>query len=433
MHLVLVLALCAGVASAQNRDGFPCDDDEFVDAAWRGGDGEPNDVSCRSCWRHCTAGQYCRRRGGCTDCDIGWYDSDGDVTQPCQACPAGRTTSIKAAQTADDCDVDVNDGDGWAPERKSTVIMCVFGGIGAVITVIGAVYKVVNRLYPDIAATICKAPQGSHEPVPTEDARKDIEEPASPAARGSEAAAGAARAEERPPSSTLVMTTSHGKPMQVSPRSSSSFDLVFSNKTASDAYCLEMCTQLTRRGLKVWQQQNNIPKDSDNWFKEWFPSANASTKIVCFLTPAYLKSESCMKEFTVAEGLGKLLVVACEPMEALRAVDPSVYPDASNALAYLLGGGQVIFHDRDDVAEEIMKFVPSKGTELQQDTVVFDEAVPEPEPEALFAQQNLVATTADGKDEPREKVRRTAVLLSSHCGDSSLDLALASSLGDRVG
>ena len=58
-------------------------------------------------------------------------------------------------------------------------------------------------------------------------------------------------------------------------------------------------------------------------------------------------------------------------------------------------------------------------------------AVPEPEPEfAPFAQQ---AATADGKDEPREKVRRTAVLLSSHCGDSSLDLALASSLGDRVG
>ena len=73
MHLVLVLALCAGVASAQNRDGFPCDDDEFVDAAWRGGDGEPNDVSCRSCWRHCTAGQYCRKRGGCTD----WRRSRG--------------------------------------------------------------------------------------------------------------------------------------------------------------------------------------------------------------------------------------------------------------------------------------------------------------------------------------------------------------------
>ena len=423
MHLALVLALCAGVASAGFR-GFPCDDGDFVDAAWchESGESEPN---CRSCWAdgHCKWGQECHRCGGCTDCAIGRYDSDGDPTEPCHACPAGKTTSSGAAKTADAC-VEVNGG--WAPERETTVIMCVFGVITAIITV-------VKCLYPDIAATICKVPQGSHEPVPTEDARKDIEEPASPAARGSEPAAGAARAEERPPSSTLVMTTSHGKPMQVSPRPSSSFDLVFSNKTASDAYCLEMCTQLTRRGLKVWQQQNNIPKDSDNWFKEWYPSANASTKIVCFLTSAYLKSESCMKEFTVAEGMGKLLVVACEPMEALRAVDPAAYPDASNALAYLLRGGQVIFHDRDDVAEEIMKFVPSKGTELQQDTVVFDEAVPEPEPEALFAQQNLVATTADGKDEPREKVRRTAVLLSSHCGDSSLDLALASSLGDRVG
>ena len=37
-------------------------------------------------------------------------------------------------------------------------------------------------------------------------------------------------------------------------------------------------------------------------------------------------------------------VVACEPIANIMAVDPSAYPHASNALAYLDGGGQVIFH-----------------------------------------------------------------------------------------
>ena len=70
--------------------------------------------------------------------------------------------------------------------------------------------------------------------------------------------------------------------------------------------------------LQVWQQKKNIPKDSDNWFAEWYPSANASIKIVCFLTVAYLKSIYCMKEFRVAQAMDKLLVVVCEPMQAIR-------------------------------------------------------------------------------------------------------------------
>ena len=110
--------------------------------------------------------------------------------------------------------------------------------------------------------------------------------------------------------------------------------------------------------LQVWQQKKNIPKDSDNWFAEWYPSANASIKIVCFLTVAYLKSIYCMKEFRVAQAMDKLLVVVCEPIQAIRAVDPAAYPHASDALAYLLGGGQVIFHDSDDVVSEIMRFIP---------------------------------------------------------------------------
>ena len=154
------------------------------------------------------------------------------------------------------------------------------------------------------------------------------------------------------PESTIE---SHGVSVQVM-GSSDTFDFVFSNRTASDALCLSIRGQLTARGLHVWQQKTNIPKDSDNWFNEWFPSAVKSRKIVCFLTVAYLKSPYCMKEFGIALSSHKLLVVACEPLAHINAVDPSTYPHASNALAYLMGGGQVIFHDTEDVVAEILKF-----------------------------------------------------------------------------
>ena len=77
-------------------------------------------------------------------------------------------------------------------------------------------------------------------------------------------------------------------------------------------------------------------------FNEWYPSAAKSIKIVCFLTAAYLKSPYCMKEFGIAQAMDKLLVVACEPIRDITAVDPSKYPHASTALAYLLGGGGLI-------------------------------------------------------------------------------------------
>ena len=72
-----------------------------------------------------------------------------------------------------------------------------------------------------------------------------------------------------------------------------------------------------------------------------------------------------MKEFGIAQAMDKLLVVACEPIRDITAVDPSKYPHASNALAYLLGGGQVIFHDKDDVVAEIMKFIPRQAAAAQ--------------------------------------------------------------------
>ena len=75
---------------------------------------------------------------------------------------------------------------------------------------------------------------------------------------------------------------------------SDSYDLVFSNKTAWDSLCLDVRAQLAASGVRVWQQQTNIPKDSDNWFSEWYPSAVKSRKIVCFISADYLRSPYCM-------------------------------------------------------------------------------------------------------------------------------------------
>eukprot|EP01047_Picozoa_sp_COSAG01_P059151 COSAG01_NODE_7066_length_3369_cov_5.472171_1_plen_357_part_00 len=160
-------------------------------------------------------------------------------------------------------------------------------------------------------------------------------------------------------------------------RSDESFHFVFSNRTHSDPYAVSLHTELTKRGLRVWQQRMNIPKDSDNWFSEWYPTAAQARKIICFLTAAYMKSPFCMKEWRVAESKHKLLVVVLEPMEQLRGVNPAEYPHASNALAYLDGGGQVIFHDTDDVVLEILKFTDS-GAELMPGLAMADECEPEP-------------------------------------------------------
>jgi hypothetical protein len=162
--------------------------------------------------------------------------------------------------------------------------------------------------------------------------------------------------------SPRLMTSSsdetHGKPIgpTLSP-SRFDFDLVFSNKTASDSLCLEVRQPMEQSGKRVWQQKTNIPKDSENWFSEWYPSAVKAQAIVCFISADYLKSPYCMKEWRVAESKNKLLVVACEPLPQIREVNPSEYPHASNALAYLDGGGQVIFHGQDDTVAEILKVI----------------------------------------------------------------------------
>eukprot|EP01044_Picomonas_judraskeda_P013760 COSAG03_NODE_2112_length_3114_cov_152.687231_1_plen_779_part_00 len=135
------------------------------------------------------------------------------------------------------------------------------------------------------------------------------------------------------PSVPAAATESHGRVVEQS-SDNFEFDFVFSNKTASDALCLTVRKRLIAHNLRVWQQKTNIPKDSENWFKEWYPSAISSKKIVCFVTTDYTKSEFCMKEFVVAQANRKLLVVACEPLSVIRQVDARQHPAASDFLAY---------------------------------------------------------------------------------------------------
>ena len=59
----------------------------------------------------------------------------------------------------------------------------------------------------------------------------------------------------------------------------------------------------------------------------------------------------------LAVSTDKLLVVACEPVAQILSVDVGAYPHCSNAHAYLVRGGQVIFHGQDDVVAEIRKFL----------------------------------------------------------------------------
>eukprot|EP01046_Picozoa_sp_COSAG06_P018017 COSAG06_NODE_1240_length_10123_cov_19.440343_3_plen_248_part_00 len=99
-----------------------------------------------------------------------------------------------------------------------------------------------------------------------------------------------------------------GARVAVSPAEEFHFHLVFSNKTESDTYCISVWQSLTARRVAVWQQKKNIPKDSDNWFNEWYPAAEVSIKIVCFLTAAYLKSPYCMKEFGRCQRSGRCIV-----------------------------------------------------------------------------------------------------------------------------
>ena len=115
-----------------------------------------------------------------------------------------------------------------------------------------------------------------------------------------------------------------------------------------------------------------------------------AVKVVCFVSAAYLKSPYCMKEIRVAQGMDKLLIVACEPVQAIRAVDPTAYPHASDALGYLMGGGQVIFHDMDDVEAEIMKFIAADAATSGMQ--------PEPEPQPVLSPALAPAATGAAAD-----------------------------------
>ena len=76
------------------------------------------------------------------------------------------------------------------------------------------------------------------------------------------------------------------------------FHFVFSNKTQHDGLCLAVREQLVAVGVSVWQQQKNIPKDSVNWFNEWYPNAIQAVKIVCFISAEYLRSPYCTPSYS---------------------------------------------------------------------------------------------------------------------------------------
>ena len=59
------------------------------------------------------------------------------------------------------------------------------------------------------------------------------------------------------------------------------FHFVFSNKTKHDDICLAVRAALVERGLNIWQHATNIPRDSDNWFKEWFPREDVVSDVEC--------------------------------------------------------------------------------------------------------------------------------------------------------
>jgi hypothetical protein len=198
-------------------------------------------------------------------------------------------------------------------------------------------------------------------------------------------------------------TESHGRPVEKYRVAADQefFHLVVSNKTENDQRVLAIRTELIRRaGLSIWQQTTNIPKDSENWFNEWYPSASKAIKIPCFLTVMYLKSPYCMKEFGIALAKGKLLAIALEPLSDICAVDPSEFPYASNALAYLEGGGQVIFDGRDDTVAEILKFTP----EVQRLPAPSTLGSPPPGKGPPRAQPTPPPETAGDDDDEREPI-----------------------------
>ena len=75
---------------------------------------------------------------------------------------------------------------------------------------------------------------------------------------------------------------------------------------------------------------------------EWMQATRHASKIVCVLTQSSLSSARCMKEFRTARAVGKLVAVACEPLERLCAVDVGASPHARDAIEYLAAGGEVL-------------------------------------------------------------------------------------------
>ena len=72
--------------------GFPCRDDEFVQANWTLREEQSQTAECRSCYT-CSRGEECLQRGGCMECQAGHIDHDTDPTTLCEPCPTGETAA----------------------------------------------------------------------------------------------------------------------------------------------------------------------------------------------------------------------------------------------------------------------------------------------------------------------------------------------------
>ena len=128
---------------------------------------------------------------------------------------------------------------------------------------------------------------------------------------------------------------------------------MISNRTCDDEYAIWLQGELIDRGYTVFQQTTNrFSKDATNWKAIWMPFAERAVKIVCIVTQAYLESEPCAKEFSVAENLGKLMVVTTIPdMRSFKAmvceIDTLEFPTAATPKMYILGGGQATTSSED--------------------------------------------------------------------------------------
>ncbi len=69
--------------------------------------------------------------------------------------------------------------------------------------------------------------------------------------------------------SVAANDTASGSAAEVPAHQEKPYEIVFSNKTHTDNLALSLRETLMQSGLRVWQQQTSVPKNSSNWFESW--------------------------------------------------------------------------------------------------------------------------------------------------------------------